>query len=418
MKKAPRSYLLVLAVVVAWAPALQAQALEEGRWVGRMMHPTGDFMDLFLEVSTKGDALQIVMDVPSVRRFPLHDARYDEGVIRFWWEAGVLLECSIERQDDGIFLGACRDRQGGQGPLMVIPPSVAREAVEIDTETLLANRELPPEAPVQTLAELYAEGASSTGDAVEVGGSRFNVLTMGEGDVTVVLEAGLGDDLGVWNMVQPVVAEGTRVMAYDRAGLGNSEPSPMPRTPEQLATELHALLRQAGLAPPYVLVGHAEGGFAVRRFASLYPDEVAGMVLVDASHEEQGARWKALDEAAWEQYVDQRSAVYLIVKGPLQAEYEAFDQVMKEQEVPGLGPLPDVPVVILTAMQSVEEPRYIGETEKGLRVKFDLHKAWADQAERATHRATTKSGSYIHLEEPKLVIDAIREIVEAVRGSE
>ncbi len=413
MKKSLLLRLIVLAVVVAWAPALRAQSLEEGRWVGRMMHPTGDFLNLFFEVSTEGDSLQIAMEVPDVRTFTLQNVRFNEGILRFWWQAGVQLECAVEHQDDGSYQGGCRDRWGGRGPLMMIPPGVDVEVIDVNAETLFADWEPPPEKERKTLAELYAEEEVPVGTAVDIGGYRLNVLVMGEGDVTVVLEAGLGDGLGVWNKVQPAVADGARVVAYDRAGLGYSDLSPMSRTPEQMATELHALLRRAGLAPPYVLVGHAEGGFSVRRFASLYPAEVAGLVLVDASHEEQGARWQALDSASWERYVNQKKAFYAITRGPLQAEYEAFVQVMEEQEVLGLGPLPDVPVAILTAMRPVEQPRYIGETEKGLQVKFELHTAWADQAEHATHRVTKTSGPYVHREEPALVIDAIREVVEA-----
>ena len=297
----------------------------------------------------------------------------------------------------------------------MIPPGLDPESVTIDEEVFFAEWE-PPEI-MKTRAERIADEEVRPGRAVDIGGYRLNVQAMGAGDVTVVLEAGLGDDLGVWNKVLPDVAKHARVVAYDRAGLGYSDPSPMPRTPEQIATELHALLRRAGIAPPYVLVGHAEGGFSVRRFASLYPGEVAGLVLVDASHETQGARWRALDSTSWETYVDKKRTFYAITQGPLQAEYEAFLKVMEEQEVPGVGALPDVPVVVLTAMRPVEEPRYIGETEKGLQVKYELHKAWVDHAKQGVHYVTKTSGPYVHREEPKWVVKAIREVVEAVRGS-
>lgn len=90
-----------------------------------------------------------------------------------------------------------------------------------------------------------------------------------------------------WDLVQPGVEKFTRVCSYDRAGYGWSEPSPIPRTSQQIAKELHLLLRHAGLQPPYILVGHSFGGFNARVFNGLYPDEVAGMVLVDSSHEDQ-----------------------------------------------------------------------------------------------------------------------------------
>jgi pimeloyl-ACP methyl ester carboxylesterase len=198
--------------------------------------------------------------------------------------------------------------------------------------------------------------------------------------------------------------------------LGDSEPSPSRRTPEQLATELHALLRKAAIAPPYVLVAHAEGAFTIRRFASLYPDEVAGLVLIDPSHEALGARLQALDAASWKDFVDQKKTFYAMLEGTLQAENEAFFQIMREQAVPGIGPLPDVPLAVLTAMRPVEEPRWVGETPEGLQAKFDLHKVWIDQAAHGTHHVAKTSGSYIHSERPALVDKAIREVLEAVRN--
>ena len=403
--------IVMLTVVVVGIPVVHAQPLEEGRWVGQMAHPTGAYLNLSFTVSMAGDSLQITLEVPSFQSFPLHNARLEGDQLSFWWRASVRLTCSLDRQRDGSFQGGCVDTWGGRGPLVMIPPGLDPESVTIDEEVFFAEWE-PPET-MKTSAERLADEEVRPGTAVDIGGYRLNVQTMGAGDVTVVLEAGLGDDLGVWNKVLPNVAKHVRVVAYDRAGLGYSDSSPSSRTPEQIATELHALLRRAGIAPPYVLVGHAEGGFSVRRFASLYPGEVAGLVLVDASHEAQGARWRALDSASWETYVDQKRTFYAIIQGPLQAEYEAFLKVMEEQEVPGVGPLPDVPIAVLTAMRPVEEPRYIGETEKGLQDKYEWHKAWVDHAKQGVHYVTKTSGPYVHREEPKLVVKAIREVVEA-----
>ncbi|MDQ3827610.1 MAG: alpha/beta hydrolase, partial [Actinomycetota bacterium] len=90
-----------------------------------------------------------------------------------------------------------------------------------------------------------------------------------------------------WANVQRVVAKTTRVCAYDRAGMGWSEPGPEPRDAKQISSELHTLLKGAGTVGPYVLVGHSTGGLYARMYAALYPEEVAGMVLVDSSHPEQ-----------------------------------------------------------------------------------------------------------------------------------
>jgi pimeloyl-ACP methyl ester carboxylesterase len=95
------------------------------------------------------------------------------------------------------------------------------------------------------------------------------------------------DSLDSWARVQPAIAQFTRVCSYDRAGYGYSDPGPMPRTSSRIASELHEALRSAGEKPPYLLVGHSFGGYNVRVFNGDYPDEVAGLVLVDSTQEDQ-----------------------------------------------------------------------------------------------------------------------------------
>ncbi|MCC6628055.1 MAG: alpha/beta fold hydrolase [Chloroflexi bacterium] len=131
------------------------------------------------------------------------------------------------------------------------------------------------------------------GRLVDVGGFRLHLLEMGRehGGPAVVLEAGLVSFSPNWHWVQTELAATTRVVAYDRAGLGWSDPSPRPRDVRTIAAELHAALRAASVAPPYLLAGHSFGGLPARAFADRYPDEVAGLVLADASHPDQWARW-------------------------------------------------------------------------------------------------------------------------------
>jgi pimeloyl-ACP methyl ester carboxylesterase len=123
------------------------------------------------------------------------------------------------------------------------------------------------------------------GQLVDVGGYRLHLHCIGQGGPTVVLDAGLGGFSLDWGAVQTHIAMSTRVCAYDRAGLGWSDPGPTPRSPQQFASELHALLTNGGVEGPYVLVAHSLSGKTARLFASQHPDDVAGMVLVDAGHE-------------------------------------------------------------------------------------------------------------------------------------
>jgi len=126
-----------------------------------------------------------------------------------------------------------------------------------------------------------------TGRLVSAGELRLNLYCTGGGSPTVVLEAGLADSLDAWRRVQPDIARFARVCSYDRAGYGYSDPGPMPRTSDRIASELHAALASAGEKPPYLLVGSSFGGFIVRVFNGKYPDQVAGLVLVDATQEDQ-----------------------------------------------------------------------------------------------------------------------------------
>jgi pimeloyl-ACP methyl ester carboxylesterase len=128
------------------------------------------------------------------------------------------------------------------------------------------------------------------GQMVDVGGHKLHIYCTGEGSPTVILESALASTSSSWGWVQPAVARGTRVCAYDRAGAGWSEGGPKPRDGQQVATELHTLLDKSDIAGPYVLVGHSVGGLYVRAYAARYPGDVAGMVLVDSSHPDQWLR--------------------------------------------------------------------------------------------------------------------------------
>jgi len=118
---------------------------------------------------------------------------------------------------------------------------------------------------------------------VDIGGRRLNIYCTGRGAPAVILDAGAGDSTFTWRKVQPEIARFTQVCSYDRAGLGFSDGGPVPRDANAAVRDLHLLLRRAGIAPPYVLVGHSEAGFYEPLYAFRYPQEVAGMVLVDPS---------------------------------------------------------------------------------------------------------------------------------------
>jgi len=119
------------------------------------------------------------------------------------------------------------------------------------------------------------------GRMVGLGTHRLHVLEKGSGPVTLLLEAGLMSTVLSWSGLQQELAKSYRVVSYDRAGLGWSDLGPMPRTSGLIVEELHRMLAQAGIAPPYILVGHSFGGLIMPLFAAQYPQEVIGLLLVD-----------------------------------------------------------------------------------------------------------------------------------------
>jgi pimeloyl-ACP methyl ester carboxylesterase len=144
---------------------------------------------------------------------------------------------------------------------------------------------------------------------VDIGGRRLNLLCMGVGSPTVILDGGLGDDITGWRKVQSDVARTTRVCAYDRAGYGFSDPGPLPRTAEALSDDLQGLLRAARLRSPYVMVGQSLAGLHVRLFVDKHLRDVAGVVLVEPSFEHQVAKYEEVTPA-FRKSADQQLATF------------------------------------------------------------------------------------------------------------
>src|SRR5262245_58378756 len=127
-------------------------------------------------------------------------------------------------------------------------------------------------------------------EKIDIGGRGLYLVCLGAGNPTVILEAGLDDTSLIWNSIYQQVQAFTRVCAYDAAGLGKSDLGPKPHTSRDAAEDLHTLLINANVAGPYIIVGHSVGGFNMRVYANLYPDEVSGLILVDSTHPDENTR--------------------------------------------------------------------------------------------------------------------------------
>jgi pimeloyl-ACP methyl ester carboxylesterase len=197
-----------------------------------------------------------------------------------------------------------------------------------------------------TSHQCLGQAVADSGSMVKVNNRRVHVLVAGKGPPTVVFEAGFVNDLRSWAKVQPEVAKFCTTVSYDRPGLGLSEESSSARTGEQIASDLHALLQKLGLNPPYVLAGHSAGGLYIRSFAHRYPNEIGGMIFVDAVLPEY-LRWlQRKDHEHWREL----EKIGMESGSVVRAQWLGLEPTMKEIEKS--EPLPRVPVVVLVSNQS------------------------------------------------------------------
>lgn len=284
------------------------------------------------------------------------------------------------------------------------------------------------------------------GQMIDVGGYKLHLDCRGQGSPTVLLEAGLGDFSVHWALVQPAVAQFTRVCAYDRAGLGWSDPSPHPRTSATMVAELQTLLDKAGESAPYLLVGHSFGGIMMRRFAQQDPDSVVGLVLVDSAHEAQGDHLPALRNAAAQlrqqfRLLSRLNAFGLLALAPTQipnrglpaealAQYRArlatsayFDAASAESEalyppvenatVPKPAALGHLPLLVLSRGQAAPLPGLTAAENAAYEQSWrSLQAELAALSANSQQMIAEQSGHDIHLQQPVLVIEAIRQLVQ------
>jgi len=288
------------------------------------------------------------------------------------------------------------------------------------------------------------------GEMVDVGGYSLHLYCTGEaGAPTVVMDIGAGGIGLDWQPVQPGVAEFARVCTYDRGGAGWSEPGAQPRTSQQFVEELHALLNNAGIEDPYVLVGHSLGGNNVQLYASRYPDEVAGMVLVDPAFynspsyldpELQNAFAEAMMPSPglslWNKILatigvtrlpytfggetDERTAISTHAKDAYEYidEYSSLEESFKERRAATVS-LGDKPLMVLSAGARGGDmfPGFSQEQSDQINEAWTKSEADLTQVSQNSEQIIAEdSGHNIQADDPDLVIDAIRQVVEAARN--
>jgi pimeloyl-ACP methyl ester carboxylesterase len=246
-------------------------------------------------------------------------------------------------------------------------------------------------------------GDAASPQLVQVGNLRIETKVEGAGNPAVILESGFTGGLFPWGPIQSAVAKQTLVLSYERAGLGRSEPGPNPRTAEQIARELHALLAAKAIAPPYILVGHSAGGLFVRVFAHLYPKEIAGLVLVDPATEEDYERIqhdKSVEDL-------QKMGMPSGAVEQWRALPETIDQARHS------WPLPKVPVVVFTSGKPLGT--WPLATTEDMQQWLDSHNKLVARIRTPKH-IVIQSADHLSILKEDVVLEQILEMVRRVRA--
>jgi len=252
---------------------------------------------------------------------------------------------------------------------------------------------------------------------VPVGDHQLDVVRAGAGAPAIIFETGLADSLDTWLPVLRSMAEYTSVVAYSRAGFGRSTSGSSDHSVQSEAADLRALVRQLHLQVPLVLVARSYGSVIARLYTSLYPSDVAGLVLVDGTHEQQVRRFGTLDPNYPRQFQQAFDSVLARLQpGAQAAETRETVKIQREGTVPGLQPLPDIPIAVITSMKSDESSPYVNGTARGHEIWRALHDEWFRRSRNGIHIVTDRSGHGIQDDEPELVTLAIRFVLDRVRS--
>ena len=270
------------------------------------------------------------------------------------------------------------------------------------------KRTLSAAAIALTLFAATSAHANEPADMISVAGHQVNMVKLGAGPYTVIFESGFGTDLTAWRNVAPAVAKSAQVVGYSRAGLGKSQPRPGERTIRANTSDLEQMIAAAQLRPPFILVGHSYGGFLIRDFAARNPAQVAGMVFVDASDERIETELRKIDPVRTAQDA-KLSEGYTPPK--YKAELKYVQAILDSGKLPGAGPLPDVPVAVLTSSKKHEAPEFFLHSPEGMKTWRSLHESFFRQFSTGIHTVTANAGHNIHMEQPQLVIAAIEQVI-------
>ncbi len=312
------------------------------------------------------------------------------------------------------------------------------------------------------------------GQMVDVGGYRLHMVDSAVSDIinlydedldtvaknsqfTVVMDAGFSCNCLDWSLVQPEIARFARVVTYDRAGYAWSDVSPLDRTSKNIVAELRAMLKNAQIPGPYILVGHSFGGCNMQIYASQYPQEVAGLILVDSVHEDQ---MNILQPPALKYFQLLTGAIYLgafrllakipvvcdvmsqqIVKFPARVQEIYYSQSMTNKYAQTLqdeayfapencrqlkdatAHIFNIPLTVISAgKEFINDERakhfYTPEQIEHVNEQWPiLQKYLTKKSARSSHIIAQNSGHMIHVDQPEIIVDAVRNMIDMLKNN-
>ena len=373
--KAAKSFFILVSlltsIVLAFSQEQPKQVEPAGDWKGTL-NAGGVKLDLILHVSKKDDALSATLDSPDqgATGLAIDSITLTGKTLRFEMK-------SLGANYEGLF-----SEDGSQ---------IEGEFSQQGQKLALTFKRMSKNGSSESVLKLQK---------VDVGGHGLQFLVGGQGSPAVIFEGGFGTGIASWSTVQRDVAAFAQTVSYDRAGIGQSDPGPKPRSAKQIAAELHTALEKAGVKPPYVMVGHSFGGIYVRVFADMYPKEVVGLVLIDPSQESFND-WLVKNQP--DRVKAGQSNIAKASEG-VQAEFAGVDTSYAQARV---AKVPEgIPVTILTATEDDSMP---AEARK---LWIEKHKEWAATVPASKHIVVDKATHFIQAQQPALVVDSIKQVLK------
>lgn len=335
----------------------------------------------------------------------------------------------------GLLLSACQPEMSSEPaavasayPEAAVPTaSVVPASTSAAPLTLIATTTPSPDANAALFATILAAtqvpsptpGGLFTTGSVDIGGFSLFLSCSGSGSPTVILEHGAGGNFGDWYAVQPKIAEFTRVCSYTRApkGVGHH-----PHTAQTSVDNLHRLLTTANIEPPYIMVGFSWGGFVSRLYAHQHPDDLAGLVLVDARGDtaesfkvledyvaqaaNRGEEWTSNQLEIWEDALNPDTA------------FEGMDEITSMQQMSAVTSLGDLPLMVLTAenLDLWQSPDWSPDYNKFLaNYHQERQRALVELSTNSVQIIAEDTGHTIPSDAPEMIVEAVRKVMDMAK---